>query len=143
MIVAVAALNVCAQDQPAASPTSPALPSLAKDSRFFELRTYHAAPGKLEALEARFRNFTTKLFVKHGMEVVGFWVPMNKDGQYENTLIYILAFPSREAREKDWKEFSDDLEWHAVKAESEKNGPLLIGKPESKYMTATDFSPIK
>src|ERR1700684_2258723 len=81
--------------QPSGAPSL----SLAKDSRFFEMRTYHAAPGKLEALHARFRNFTNKLFTKHGMEMIGYWVPVNKDGQYENTLVYILAFPSREAHD--------------------------------------------
>jgi hypothetical protein len=142
-IVAVAALNAFADDTAKTSPASPSSPSLAKDSRFFEMRTYHAAPGKLEALHARFRDFTNKLFVKHGMEMVGYWVPMNKEGQYENTLVYLLAFPSREARDKAWKDFTADLEWHAVKAETEKNGPLLAGKPESFFMTATDYSPIK
>jgi hypothetical protein len=143
IIAVVAALNACADDAAKISPASPSSPSLAKDSRFFEMRTYHAAPGKLEALHARFRDFTNKLFVKHGMEMVGYWVPMNKEGQYENTLVYILAFPSREARDKAWKEFTDDLEWQAVKAETEKNGPLLAGKTESSFMTATDYSPIK
>ena len=140
IIAVVAALNAFADD---AAKTSPASPSLAKDSRFFEMRTYHAAPGKLEALHARFRDFTNKLFVKHGMEIVGYWVPMNKEGQSGNTLVYILAFPSRGAHDKAWKEFTDDLEWKAVKAETEKNGPLLAGKPESVFMTATDYSPIK
>ena len=140
IIAVVTALNAFADD---AAKTAPSSPSLAKDSRFFEMRTYHAAPGKLEALHARFRDFTNKLFAKHGMEIVGYWVPMNKEGQYENTLVYILAFPSREARDKAWKDFTDDLEWHAVKLETEKNGPLLAGKAESIFMTATDYSPIK
>jgi hypothetical protein len=143
-ILAVAtALNAFADDAAKTSPASPLPPSLAKDSRFFEMRTYHAAPGKLQALHARFRNFTNKLFVKHGMEMIGYWVPMNKEGQYENSLVYLLAFPSREARDKAWKEFADDLEWHAVKAETEKDGPLVTGRPESVFMTATDYSPIK
>ena len=139
IIAIVAALNAFADD---AGKTPPSSPSLAKDSRFFEMRTYHVAPGKLEALHARFRDFTNKLFAKHGMEMVGYWVPMNKEGQYENTLVYVLAFPSREARDKAWKDFADDLEWHAVKAETEKNG-RLVEKVDSVFMTATDYSPIK
>jgi hypothetical protein len=139
VIVALAAVNAWAEDT---APSVPASPSLAKDSRFFEMRTYHAAPGKLEALHARFRNFTTKIFTKHGMSMVAFWVPMDKDGKYENKLVYVLAFPSHEARDKAWKEFSDDLEWHAVKADSEKDG-RLVEKVDSVYMTATDYSPIK
>jgi hypothetical protein len=142
ILALVAALNAFADDATNASPSLAPSPSLAKDSRFFEMRTYHAAPGKLEALHARFRNFTNKLFVKHGMQMVGYWVPMNKEGQSENTLVYILAFPSREARDKAWKEFSDDLDWHAVKVETEKNG-RLVEKVDSVFMTATDYSPIK
>jgi hypothetical protein len=69
-------------------------------------------------------------------------VPMNKEGQYENTLVYLLAFPSHEARDKAWKEFSADPEWQTAKADSEKNGKL-VEKVESSYMTATDYSPMK
>jgi hypothetical protein len=142
IIAVMAALNAFADDAAKTSPSSPSPPSLARASRFFEMRTYHAAPGKLEALHARFRDFTNKLFVKHGMEMVGYWVPMNKEGQYENTLVYILAFPSREAHDKAWKDFADDPEWRAVKAETEKNGKL-VEKVDSVFMTATDYSPIK
>jgi hypothetical protein len=137
IIAAFAALNAFADDS---TNTSPSLAT--KDSRFFEMRTYHAAPGKLEALRARFHHFTNKLFVKHGMEIVGSWVPMNKEGQNNNTIVYILAFPSREARDKAWKGFTDDLEWLAVKTDSEKNGKL-IDKVDAVFMTAADFSPAK
>ena len=74
--------------------------SLAQDSRFFELRTYHAGPGKLDALHARFRDHTNKIFADHGMQIVGFWVPMSKEGRYDDTLVYILAFPDKAARDK-------------------------------------------
>ncbi len=106
------------------------------------MRTYHAAPGKLEALHARFRDHTNKLFIKHGMELVGYWVPMNKDGHYENTLVYILAYPNREAREKSWKEFQADPDWKTAREASEVDGKL-VEKVDSVFMTATDYSPIK
>ena len=76
------------------------------------------------------------------MQMVGYWVPMNKEGQYENTLVYILAFPTREAHDRAWKEFGEDPEWKAAKTESEKNGKL-VDKVESFFMTATDYSAIK
>ena len=117
-------------------------PSLAKNARVFEMRTYYAAPGKLEALHARFRDHTNKLFVKHGMDLVGYWVPMNKDGQYENKLAYILGYPNREAREKSWKEFMADPDWKAAHAASETNGKL-VDKVDSVFMSPTDYSPIK
>ena len=125
-----------------AAPTIAPSPSLAKDSRCFELRTYYAAPGKLEELHARFRNHTLKLFKKHGMEVVGFWGPTDKEKGSENTLIYVLAFPSREARNNAWRAFGADPEWRAVATESEKNGKLT-DKVESVILMATDYAPAK
>ena len=129
------------QNQPAAPTLAPS-PSLAKGSRCFELRTYYAAPGKLEELHARFRNHTMKLFKKHGLEVVGFWGPTEKEKGSENTLVYVLAFPSREAREKAWRDFRADPDWQAAAKESEKNGKL-VDKIDSVVMMATDYSPIK
>jgi hypothetical protein len=103
----------------------------------YELRIYHAAPGKMEALLARFRQHTTKLFEKHGMTNIGYWVPVDKQ---DERLIYIVAFPSAEAREKAWEEFSGDPEWQRVRAETEKEG-RLVTKVESYLMQATDYSP--
>src|SRR5688572_18516286 len=83
------------------------MPALAADpdTRVFEMRTYFAAAGKLDALHARFRNGTTNLFEKHGMTNLGYWVPIENP---ENKLIYVLAYPSREAREQSWKDFLAD-----------------------------------
>jgi hypothetical protein len=112
------------------------------DSRkaVYELRIYYPAPGKLAALNARFREHTTKLFEKHGMRNVVYWNEQpNKDAP-EGRVIYVLAFPSREAREADWKAFVDDPEWHAVVAKSEANGKL-VDKVDSVFMNLTDYSP--
>ena len=118
--------------------------SVAKDSRVFEMRTYYAAPGKLEDLQARFRNHTVKLFEKHGMTNVGYWVPVDeKTGQPSgNTLVYILAYPSLEARTKSWDGFRNDAAWTAARNESEKNGKL-VEKVDSVFLKATDYSAIK
>jgi hypothetical protein len=94
------------------------------DTRIFELRTYHSAPGKMEALHARFRNHTCKLFEKHHMTIIGFWTPTDAQ-QAKRKLIYLLAFPSKEAAAKSWKDFGADPEWKAVKEASEKNGKLV------------------
>ena len=109
-----------------------------KESRFFELRTYYAAPGKLDALQARFRNHTLKIFEKHGMENIGYWLPLTNT---ENKLVYLLAYPSREAREKSWKEFSADPVWQEVAKATEKDG-RLVSKADSLFLAATDFSPV-
>lgn len=75
-----------------------------ESGKVYELRVYHANPGKLDALNARFRDHTCVLFKKHGMELVGFWTPAEGEGA-KNTLYYILAFPSAEAQKKSWQEF--------------------------------------
>jgi hypothetical protein len=109
--------------------------------RVFELRTYTAAEGKLDALNARFRDHTNKLFVKHGMELIGYWTPADGE-KSKNTLIYILAHASREAAAKSWKDFRDDPDWKAALADSEKDGKLTT-KVESVFMKPTDYSPMK
>ncbi len=109
-----------------------------KETRFFEMRTYYAPPGRLNDLEARFRNHTLRLFEKHGMTNIGYWVPLTNS---ENKIVYLLAYPSREAREQAWKDFTADPAWPAVVKESERNGKL-ISKVESVYLTPTDFSPL-
>ncbi len=125
-----------------AAGTNTTSPSIAPDSRCFELRTYYVAPGKLEALNARFRDHTCALFKKHGMEIVGFWIPTDKEQGAENKLVYILAHKSREAAKQSWKDFQSDPEWQKVRTESETNGKLTE-KIESVFMTATDYSPLK
>jgi hypothetical protein len=114
-----------------------------KKERFFELRIYSAAEGKMDALNARFREHTNALFAKHGIEIVGFWTTTGDAGKGpKNTLYYILAYPSKEAREKSWKEFNADPDWKVAREASEKNG-RLVTKVESIYLNPTDYSPIK
>lgn len=117
-------------------------PPPAPDTRVFELRTYHAAPGKIEALHARFRDHTNDLFKKHGMTVIGQWVPLDADKGSADTLVYILAFKDRATATAAWREFARDPEWMKVAAESQKDGPLTT-KIDSVFMSATDYSPLK
>ena len=112
-----------------------------KADRVFEMRTYTTAPGRLDALHARFRDHTNKIFVKHGMQLVGYWTPTD-DATASNTLIYILAYPSLEARQASWKGFSNDPDWKKAFAESRADGPIVT-KVDSRFMTPTDYSPIK
>lgn len=118
--------------------TARAADNTAKETRFFEMRTYYAAPGKLDDLLKRFREHTCELFKKHGMENIGYWTPLTNT---ENKLIYVLAYPTREAREKSWHDFMADPDWRAAQKASEVNGKL-VDKVDSVYMTATDFSPV-
>ena len=109
--------------------------------RFFELRTYTTHEGKLPELHQRFSNHTNKLFVKHGMQLVGYWTPAD-EGKSKNTLVYMLAYPDRKSRDVAWGAFRNDPGWKKAFADSRKNGPL-VAKVESQFLTPTDYSPIR
>jgi hypothetical protein len=144
-LVAVAALAAgtllatpsFAQTPPASAPAA-ASPSLAPGGRVFELRTYHCHPGRLEALNKRFRDHTVRIFKKHGMESIAYWIPADQP----DTLIYVLAFPSREAATQSWAAFRADPEWTAARTASEADGPI-VQKVDSVFMSPTDYSAIK
>ena len=112
-----------------------------KADRVFEMRTYTTHPGRLDALHARFRDHTNKIFVKHGMELVGYWTPTDEETS-STTLVYILAYPSMEARQASWKAFINDPDWIKAFAESKADGPIVM-KVENRFMAPTDYSPIK
>lgn len=110
-------------------------------TRVFEMRTYTALEGRLDALQARFRTHTTKLFQKHGMTNIGYWTPA--DGpQSKNTLVYILAHADREAAKKSWDAFRVDPDWVKARTASEADGKI-VDKVESVFLNPTDFSPMK
>tara|TARA_R110002049_G_scaffold47902_1_gene138376 strand:+ start:65321 stop:66070 length:750 start_codon:yes stop_codon:yes gene_type:complete len=104
----------------------------------YELRTYTTNEGKLDALNARFRDHTVALFKKHGIESIGYWVPTD-EAKSKNTLIYIIKHASRDAAKASWKAFSADPAWKKAAAES--GVGKLATRPESIYMEATDYSP--
>ena len=110
-------------------------------SKVYEMRTYTATEGRLDAVNARFRDHTTRLFEKHGMKNVGYWTPM-EGPMAGTTLIYIIEHASRDAAKANWAAFSADPEWQKAKAASEANG-RIVAKAESVFLTATDYSPIK
>ena len=107
----------------------------------YELRTYWAAEGKLEALNTRFRDVTLAVFAKYDMQVVGFWTP-EQPTEETGDLVYILAFESKDAMKNAWKAFIADPDWVNGKAASEVNGKLVT-KLTSVVMEATDYSPLK
>ncbi|RCS54713.1 NIPSNAP family protein [Bremerella cremea] len=113
-------------------------PAVAEE-RVYELRTYTTNEGKLDNLNARFRDHTTRLFKKHGIENHAYWVPVG-EGE-ENTLVYIISHADNDAAKASWNGFREDAEWQKVAAESEKDGKILSKRPDAVYMEATDFSP--
>ncbi|MBB6002388.1 NIPSNAP family protein [Arcicella rosea] len=107
------------------------------NNRVYELRVYYASDGKFDVLMNRFKEHTLHFFKKHKMRLEGFWLPLdNKD----NKMVYVLSYPSREAREKSWKAFSEDKGWIKVVKETTANGEI-VAKVESTFLKTTDFSP--
>ena len=114
----------------------------AQAGRVFEMRTYTTNEGKLPALQSRFRYHTIKFFDSYNMTSIGYWIP--SDGPTsQTTLVYILAHPSREEAKANWAKFSADPDWKKVRTDSEVGGTILAKPPESVFLKATDYSPIK
>lgn len=112
----------------------------ADSNRVFELRIYHATPGKVPALESRFRDTASKLLAKHDLKALGYWVPEDAPAR-DNTFVYILAHPSREEAKKNWAAmFADPAFQEMAKSEQ---ADKLVEKVDSTYMRPTDFSPVK
>ncbi|MEZ6041876.1 MAG: NIPSNAP family protein [Planctomycetaceae bacterium] len=115
-----------------------AVESKTEASWLYELRTYTTPEGKLDALNARFREHTMRIFEKHGMKNIAYWNPTDKP----NTLIYVIAHKDADAAKASWDAFRQDPEWKKVAEETQRDGKI-VSKVESVYMTATDYSPMK
>lgn len=115
----------------------------ADGNRVFELMIYHALPGKGPALESLFHD-VSKLQTKHGFDVLGYWVP-NDNPAWKDTLIYIIAHPSRNEAEKNWKALHADPDFPPYR----KSAEALIQRVNEEfnvdeiYMRPTDFSALK
>jgi hypothetical protein len=112
----------------------------ADSNRVFELRIYHVVPGKMPALESRFRDTTSKLMAKHDLKVVGDWVAEGSP-DWDNTFVDIVAHPSREDARKNWDAIMADAEFQEVMKSEQAN--KLVEKIDSTFMRPTDFSPMK
>ena len=112
----------------------------ADSNRIFELRIYHAVPGRLPALESRFRDIYSKLLAKHDLQVVGYWVPEGA-ADWDNTFVYLVDHSNREEAKKNWDAMLADPEvQEAIKSEEANK---LVEKIDRMYMRSTDFSPMK
>jgi len=112
----------------------------ADSNRVFELRIYHAVPGKLPALESRFRDTTSKLMAKHDLKVVGDWIPEGAPA-LDNTFVDIVVHSSREEAKKNWDAMMADPEFQEVLKSEQAN--KTVEKVDTTYMRPTDFSPLK
>jgi len=115
----------------------------ARDSRCFELRMYTVYPsrdgvgqfkGGIDDLHKRFREGEVEVFRKNGVEVLGVW--QNLDDP--NTLIYLLAYKDRAARDAGWAAFNADPRWTELRTKY--FVPLMA---KAIMMSATDYSPLK
>jgi hypothetical protein len=113
----------------------------ADSNRVFELRIYHTVPGKTAALQAEFRDKVSKLFARHDLKAVGYWAPDDAPAS-DNTFIYILAHPSRDAAKEHWTAFQADPEFKEM-IKGQQGDAKLVEKVDSTYMSPTDFSPMK
>jgi hypothetical protein len=111
----------------------------ADSNRVFELRVYHAVPGRVPALESRFRDTASKLLAKHDLRAVGFWVP--EDPAFDNTFVYILAHTSREDAKKNWDAMHADPGFQEMLKSEQAD--KTVEKIDSTFMHPTDFSPMK
>jgi NIPSNAP len=116
-------------------------PSPGKE-RVFEMRTYYTLEGRLPALNKRFREHTCDLFKKHGMDLIGFWTPIEEKDGKNDKLVYILAYPSKEAAAASWKAFHADPEWIKARDASEADGKI-VKNVESVFLNPTDYSLVK
>ena len=107
----------------------------------YELRVYRAMPGRLPQVLARFREHTTGIWDRLGIQHVGFWTTMVGHSE-SNALTYLIAWESLADRESKWGAFLKDPEWLRVQAESEQDGPINANI-DSQLLTPTDFSRLK
>ncbi|MEM8954813.1 MAG: NIPSNAP family protein [Verrucomicrobiota bacterium] len=112
--------------------------SASERNTLYELRVYHAHPGKLDSLNERFKNHTVALFDKHGMTQLGYFVPINNEDT--NILVYWLGFEDEQARKNAWEAFKSDPDWKAAYAASTEDGKL-VAEIESLLLEATDYTP--
>ena len=106
----------------------------------YEMRVYRCVPGRLPALLKRFDTITLKLWDKHGIKQAGFFTTYV--GESHQELTYLLAWESLADREKKWNAFQADPEWHAKRAETEKDGPINA-RVENSFLVPTGFSSVK
>jgi hypothetical protein len=106
----------------------------------YEMRTYRCLPGRLPALLKRFDTATLKLWDRHGIRQAGFWTYVV--GPSNNTLVYLLAWESLAERETRWNAFASDPDWHAARAASEADGPILENV-ENAILQPTTFSSVR
>jgi hypothetical protein len=112
--------------------------AMADSDRVFELRIYHACPGKLPRMESRFRDKTSGILSRHNLKVVGYWVA---EDLKDNSFVFLFAHQSREDAAKNWEAFRLDPDFQDVVKSEE--AEKTLDKAEIIWLRPTDFSPMK
>ncbi|MCH7399303.1 NIPSNAP family protein [Belliella sp. DSM 107340] len=124
-----------------ANDLSPEMSKLSSKKKIFELRKYDLEPGKVDAINARFRDYTREIFPRYGMTNVMYWYTVEEEG-VQPKLVYLLAHKNEKMANFGNAKFEEDADWKKIKAASEMNGPI-VKKVEMKYLKALSFSPMK
>ena len=106
----------------------------------YELRVYEVLPGRLPNLHARFADHTIKLFEKHGIKNIGYWV--TDVGESNHELTYLVAFEDANQRIKAWDSFRKDPEWVKVFEDSHRDG-LIVKNVRNQTLIPTPYSPLQ
>jgi hypothetical protein len=64
----------------------------ADSNRAFKLMGYHAQPGKVPPLESIFKD-VSKLQAKHGLNIIGYWVPDDDSAAWKGTFVTLSLIP--------------------------------------------------
>jgi NIPSNAP len=113
----------------------------AEGERVYELRIYHCLPGKLPAMESRFRDTTSKQLAKHDLNVAGYWTAEPGAPGWNDTFVFLLAHSSREDAKKNWDAMAADPDFQQIRESEQKE--KLLEKADIVYLHPTDFSPMK
>ncbi|MDG2388403.1 MAG: NIPSNAP family protein [Planctomycetaceae bacterium] len=105
----------------------------------YELRIYKANEHRFQHLITRFRDYTDRIFARHNMKALGYWIPTDGTPRQKRRIVYVLKHPSRYEAYANWIHFTNDREWQKVLDMPEFSG-LLAEKPTSIFMTETDYS---
>ena len=105
----------------------------------YELRIYQASEGRFQHLIKRFREHTDRIFKKHGLKALGYWIPTDGSVKKRRKFVYLLQHPSRYEAYRNWTNFFNDKEWERVMDKPEFQG-LLSEKPTSIFLSLNDYS---
>jgi len=107
----------------------------------FEERIYRGKDLRaFAAVNTRFNDHTVRIFANHGIIPVGFWTV--EIGADQPSLYYLVRFDDLAEYTPKWNAFRGDPEWQRVRAESEKDGNILL-RITSTILTPTPFSPMR